>query len=240
MIRNRLSDLMGERQIKISRLSVDTGIARSTLTPLYYNQSSMIKIESINKLCNYFQIDVKDFFESTLFDFKFNIDELGLNKKFFIKSNPGKPCTFNLNFSVLVEVIEKNKKQIIEMNLETVREESELNDELFFTYTSENGDGYWDHLKSQLTFEYYFPDHDSEKIFEEYYQQLSFGMVHIFQKQLIDFIKESLISIFKENDTNQHFDNPKLLYHDMLKETEYILRERKVRYYKGVMQNKED
>lgn len=57
-VTSRLAVLMGERKKKISDVSRETGISRTTLTHLYYGDNQAISFEVLNKLCNYFQCDV--------------------------------------------------------------------------------------------------------------------------------------------------------------------------------------
>lgn len=51
MIINNLSTIMGRKRIKIKELHERTGISRSTLTKLYYDKTSMIKLDTIDTLC---------------------------------------------------------------------------------------------------------------------------------------------------------------------------------------------
>ncbi|MDE1989353.1 MAG: helix-turn-helix transcriptional regulator [Betaproteobacteria bacterium] len=63
MIRCHLSRLMGERKIKISDLSRDTGINRGTATRLYYETAERVEMNVINSLCEYFNCSVNDLLE---------------------------------------------------------------------------------------------------------------------------------------------------------------------------------
>lgn len=63
MIKCHLSTLMGERKLKISDITRDTGINRGTLTRLYHENFSRIDVEVIDKLCKYFDINVQDILE---------------------------------------------------------------------------------------------------------------------------------------------------------------------------------
>ncbi|MBD1419893.1 helix-turn-helix transcriptional regulator, partial [Staphylococcus aureus] len=56
MIRNRLSELLSERGLKISRVAKDVKIARSSLTSMAQNDSEMIRYDAIDKLCSYLHI----------------------------------------------------------------------------------------------------------------------------------------------------------------------------------------
>ena len=60
MISIKLSDIMGKRKLKISQIEKDTGISRPTLTALYYEKSKGITFETLNRLCEYFKVDVSE------------------------------------------------------------------------------------------------------------------------------------------------------------------------------------
>jgi putative transcriptional regulator len=63
LIKCHLSRLLGERKIKISDLSRDTGINRGTATRLYHETAERVEIDVINALCRYFNCTVSDIFE---------------------------------------------------------------------------------------------------------------------------------------------------------------------------------
>lgn len=82
MIKCNLAIILAERNLKIMKLSKDTGISRTTLTSLYYNHAKGIQFETINTLCNYFRIEPTnllqyipiDFLISDIFPFGLNSD----------------------------------------------------------------------------------------------------------------------------------------------------------------------
>lgn len=57
---NNFSKILGERRLKISKISSDTGITRGTLTNLYYNRSKQISFDVLNKLCIYLGCSIGD------------------------------------------------------------------------------------------------------------------------------------------------------------------------------------
>lgn len=61
-LKNHFSSLLGSRRLKISEVSRDTGISRTTLTKLYYGNGEGIYYDVLEKLCNYFGCDVGDLF----------------------------------------------------------------------------------------------------------------------------------------------------------------------------------
>ncbi|USA43768.1 helix-turn-helix transcriptional regulator [Spongiibacter taiwanensis] len=63
MIKCHLSRLMGERKLKVTDVARDTGLHRNTITLLYKETATRVDLEAIDKLCDYFNCDVKDLFE---------------------------------------------------------------------------------------------------------------------------------------------------------------------------------
>ena len=59
-ISKKVPVLMAQRFIKLSKLSRDTGISRSTLTKIYYSKSEMISFDVLDKLCKYFDCEISD------------------------------------------------------------------------------------------------------------------------------------------------------------------------------------
>jgi len=54
---------MGERKLKISDLSNETGINRGTLTRMYKETFERVDVDVINHLCKYFRCNVGDLLE---------------------------------------------------------------------------------------------------------------------------------------------------------------------------------
>jgi len=63
MLKNNLSKLMGEKRIKIYELEQLSGVSRSTLTRLYYNQTNTISFNTIEKLCYSLECTTQDLLE---------------------------------------------------------------------------------------------------------------------------------------------------------------------------------
>ncbi|HFI0114564.1 TPA: helix-turn-helix domain-containing protein, partial [Streptococcus suis] len=79
MLKNNLSILLSERNIKVLRLSNETGIARSTISKIASNKTDKISMEVVNLLCNNLKVTPNDFFSYIPYDFKFNFLELTEN-----------------------------------------------------------------------------------------------------------------------------------------------------------------
>lgn len=104
MLRNNLSVLLAERQLRISKVSNDTGISRTTLTSLTTNNSKMVQLETINKLCQSLNVSVAQFFEYVPFDFDYTFDQGEIDSSSDYKH--GEPLCFNS--SLFINVSENN------------------------------------------------------------------------------------------------------------------------------------
>jgi putative transcriptional regulator len=65
MIRCHFARLLGERKLKIADVARDTGINRGTLTRLYYETAERVEIDVLDKLCDYFGVDLPELLEKT-------------------------------------------------------------------------------------------------------------------------------------------------------------------------------
>lgn len=63
MIKCNLSRIMGEKKLKISDISRDTGINRGTLTRLYQETAERIELEVMDQLCQYLECEVGELFQ---------------------------------------------------------------------------------------------------------------------------------------------------------------------------------
>ena len=70
MIDSNLAVLLAERNLKITKVSRDTGISRTTLTALCYDHSGGIKFDTLNTLCKYLDITPAEFFSYSPFDYE--------------------------------------------------------------------------------------------------------------------------------------------------------------------------
>lgn len=63
MIKCNLSRILGEKKLKISDVSRDTGINRGTLTRLYQETAERVDMEVMDQLCEYLKCEVGILFE---------------------------------------------------------------------------------------------------------------------------------------------------------------------------------
>ena len=64
----RLVDLCAERHIVLNTLATRSGVTPSTVYSLFDNTRQDVSVSTIKKLCDGFDISVRTFFDSPLFD----------------------------------------------------------------------------------------------------------------------------------------------------------------------------
>lgn len=69
MIISNLDVLLAERRLKISKVSQDTGISRTTLTALSGYRAQGIQFDTLNTLCSYLRIEPSDLLMFVPYDF---------------------------------------------------------------------------------------------------------------------------------------------------------------------------
>lgn len=84
MIRCNLSVLLAEQNLKITKVSNDTGISRTTLTALANNYGQGIQFDTINKLCMYLKVGPEQLIAFAPVDIKINSVSLDMKS---IKDN---------------------------------------------------------------------------------------------------------------------------------------------------------
>ena len=65
MVRCNLSILMGKDRKNVQDVCNETGLARNTVSNLYYDRATRIDYNTIDKLCQMFHCEVGDLFEVT-------------------------------------------------------------------------------------------------------------------------------------------------------------------------------
>lgn len=63
MLKNNLSAIMGAKRIKIYELEKISGISRSAITRLYYNQTNTVSFNTIENICKALNCTPGDLFE---------------------------------------------------------------------------------------------------------------------------------------------------------------------------------
>ncbi|MBQ3528167.1 MAG: helix-turn-helix transcriptional regulator [Clostridia bacterium] len=67
-IKQRIIDLCNQHNITINKLATISGITQSTLNNITGGRNNSTTISTIKKICDGLEIDIRDFFDSPLFD----------------------------------------------------------------------------------------------------------------------------------------------------------------------------
>lgn len=67
-IRIRITNLIEERNINVSKLSTMAGISRATLSKFISGQRKYLRIDMIEYICEGLNMKLKDFFNDEIFD----------------------------------------------------------------------------------------------------------------------------------------------------------------------------
>ena len=65
MIRIRLSELFGRRKLRLADVIRDTGISRTAIARIYYEEVDRLDLEILEKLCRYLDVEISDMIEMT-------------------------------------------------------------------------------------------------------------------------------------------------------------------------------
>ena len=64
----RILELCQQRGITINKISIMSGVTQSTVNDIIHSTTAHTRVDTIKKLCDGFDISVRDFFDSPLFD----------------------------------------------------------------------------------------------------------------------------------------------------------------------------
>ena len=78
---------MAERNLKATRVALETGIARSTLSSLVNNNSKMIQNETLNTLCSYLKVTPNEFFRFSEFDLIPDVEINTFKTEYYVEGN---------------------------------------------------------------------------------------------------------------------------------------------------------
>lgn len=65
----RIFELCDERDITINKLCTMSGVTQSTVNNIVSGRNKSVTVSTIKKLCDGLDITIKDFFDSSLFDY---------------------------------------------------------------------------------------------------------------------------------------------------------------------------
>ncbi|WP_323703521.1 helix-turn-helix transcriptional regulator [Mammaliicoccus sp. Dog046] len=209
MIRNRLAELMFERDIKTVRMAKEIGVSRNTITNTAQNDSEMLRMETINKICQYLNIDPSEFFEFYPFDIDFTID----SENIYINNNDSKIISdYHLNLDLLIDIKHNGITNSIDSELKVVNL-TKISAILLESST--------------IYYEIIFENTDDKKLIVETYNKLSKGMKKILYSNLVEDIKIHLYESLEDNSPNV-FVEP---INDILNRTEIKITNDFLNYY---------
>lgn len=116
MIKNNFNTLMAERQLKITRVSNDTGISRTTLTALSQEMSKGVQLDTLNTLCKYFNITPCEFFDYLPFDLEYNIEQ-DTEEELVPNSKDGIEYTTSCDYILFINMKGKNQNKTFEIKI---------------------------------------------------------------------------------------------------------------------------
>lgn len=120
MIRNRLSVIMAEKGLKITRVAKDTGISRNTITATSQNDSEMIRLETINTLCKYLNVTPGEFFEYEPIDINFSMEVVSMPTN-TSNINGNRAISFDyLEADLFMDIDWSNKKESLDLSCELI------------------------------------------------------------------------------------------------------------------------
>lgn len=117
MIKNNFNTLMAERQLKITRVSNDTGISRTTLTSLSQEMSKGVQLDTLNTLCKYFNITPCEFFDYLPFDLEYNIEQ-DTEEELVPNSEDGIEYTTKCDYILFINMKGKNQNKTFEIKID--------------------------------------------------------------------------------------------------------------------------
>lgn len=60
---NNFSEILGERLLKVSDIHRATKISKTTLTEIYYQRTTNVQLETLQKICDFLQIPLSELIE---------------------------------------------------------------------------------------------------------------------------------------------------------------------------------
>lgn len=117
MIKNNFNTLMAERQLKITRVSNDTGISRTTLTALSQEMSKGVQLDTLNTLCKYFNITPCEFFDYLPFDLEYNIEQ-DTEEELVPNSEDDIEYTTRCDYILFINMKGKNQNKTFEIKID--------------------------------------------------------------------------------------------------------------------------
>ncbi|BFT97314.1 MAG: helix-turn-helix transcriptional regulator [Staphylococcus epidermidis] len=203
MIRNRLAEIMFERDIKVVRLSKETGISRNTITNTASNNSEMLQLNTINKICKFLNITPCDFFEyipvdielTFLEDEKIELVEI-YSKEYLLQPK------FNCDLLIDIKERENSYSFDTQIKIDTSNVLSNFPTPDFMED---------DYQEKHIDIEIVFYSVEDKENFVEQFNKIPKQFKKMIYNDLIDQYRKFLLSYFKPNDNPFIISNHQLV-----------------------------
>lgn len=182
MIRNRLSELLSERGLKISRVAKEARIARSSLTSMVQNDSEMIRYDAIDKLCKLLNVTPNEFFEYSPIIIEYSFDDYPEVNYELQRDVDDKLVLKHFEFDFLVDVEDSSDKKRFDLEIQ------------FTGFTEDKRT----HFKVK--------DEQKTQSLKEIVDQLSPGLKNVLYKKLQKEL-QSYVTCFLLNDIVENYDD---------------------------------
>ena len=84
MVRCNLAVLLAERGLKITKVSSDTGISRTTLTSLANNNSQGVQFDTLNSLCTYLRVTPDELLLFVPVDIRIRVEDMDKESRLIV------------------------------------------------------------------------------------------------------------------------------------------------------------
>lgn len=208
MIKNRLSVLLAERGLKITRVAKDTGISRNTITSTAQNDTEMVRLETVNALCKYLNVTPCEFFLFRPIDLNFTVMISDLTIRLDKEKN--RIMFEEIDADLFIDIKTNDKEETIQLNC-TI-EDAYFNIDVFAT-------------QRVVTVGIEFEDEEEKKYFKEeiynkldpFYADIYSDIISTMNIALKDSLEESVNQIINQLDPS--FDSNDHVVQAMLEDS---------------------
>ncbi|EQC53754.1 helix-turn-helix transcriptional regulator [Lactococcus cremoris] len=193
MIRNNLAVLLAQKEIKISRMALDTGLSRTTLTALSQNESKRIDNDTLNVILMYLKITPNDFFNFLKYDFEIQIETNDFDFDFETFSSGQTTIVLNrASFDLFIRLDDKisSRKPVYEFEIVVDKQHNtSLSEPIYSANTNEADEIFLDNIVfnvGSIDNIQRFQTFANREIPEEFQKELSIKIVDRLRGNFID------------------------------------------------------
>lgn len=168
MIHANLSVLLAERNLRISTVSKETGISRTTLTALSSGTCKGVQLETLNTLCAYLQVTPSDILVYYPLDMeiKFNAEDIytadsvchGITTFYLVQhqttvnSSQSVPQTFNLKTKVYKSTSQYTEREVFVIDIQCPPTFARLYDNIPISFSLDIEEQLFNAIKAHVPF----------------------------------------------------------------------------------------